>query len=271
MLRLKTTIIKGLFLLVCGAMLIFCASCTKSCKNMQSESTVPKLVVGTDANYPPYESVNEEGELEGFDIDIAKHLGLELGKEIEFEQLGLDALILALSQGKVDIIIGGMSITPSKEKKIAMVPYQGELVKEFVLLFYKKIPAGAKKLNFFRKYQDPIAVEAGNVIENYLQKIGFENVKALNGTQDLILDVMNKKSVAGILEPHIADEIIAAKPEFKALKIPLKKEDWVLGNGIGIKKSNKILQEKIKKAVAKLKANGIIEKLEEKWFKGNNK
>ena len=77
-----------------------------------------KLVVGTCADYPPYEwHLVQDGEdkIIGFDIDIAQTIADELGVELEVIDMDFDGLIPALSTGKVDMIIAGMN--PTEERK----------------------------------------------------------------------------------------------------------------------------------------------------------
>ena len=77
-----------------------------------------KLIVGTSADYPPYEwHLVQDGEdkIIGFDIDIAQVLADELGVELEVLDMDFDGLIPALSTGKIDMIIAGMN--PTEERK----------------------------------------------------------------------------------------------------------------------------------------------------------
>ena len=77
-----------------------------------------KLVVGTCADYPPYEwHLVQDGDdkIIGFDIDIAQAIADELGVELEVKDMDFDGLIPALSTGKVDMIIAGMN--PTEERK----------------------------------------------------------------------------------------------------------------------------------------------------------
>ena len=80
-----------------------------------------KLVVGTCADYPPYEwHLVQDGEdkIIGFDIDIAQTIADELGVELEVIDMDFDGLIPALSTGKVDMIIAGMNPTEERKKSV---------------------------------------------------------------------------------------------------------------------------------------------------------
>jgi arginine transport system substrate-binding protein len=220
------------------------------------------LIVGINATYPPYESYNQDGEIEGFDVDVATALAGKLGLKLNLKEISFDALILALKQGKIDIIMSGMSITSSRQQEIAMAPYQGETVKHLTLAFWKEMPLHIKSLEDL----DAAAVQVGTYQEAYLNTVEGIEVKALEGTPDLILDLQYGKSQAVLFEPHIANAMKAKFPEIQLLSINLPEKGWVLGNGIGIKKDNDELLKKIEAAVRELKEQGVIHKLEQKWF-----
>ncbi|MFN6991886.1 MAG: transporter substrate-binding domain-containing protein, partial [Fervidobacterium sp.] len=77
-----------------------------------------KLLVGTEPTFPPFEFVDEKNQVVGFDIDIANELAKRLGVKVEIVNLPFDSLIPALQQGKVDIIIAGMTITEERAKVV---------------------------------------------------------------------------------------------------------------------------------------------------------
>lgn len=238
-----------------------------SCDRESSIHKKNTLILGSNGNYPPYESYNQNGIIEGFDIDVAKAISQKLEFALEIKETDFDALILALNQGKIDILMSGMSITPSRQKKIAMIPYQGDPVKQLSLTFWEKIPPHIKSLQDIAKSDKKVvAVQVGTYQADYLNKIKGIETKILDGTQDLIMDLQYGKSQAILLEPHIADAVKIKFPKIQVLPIHLPKEEWVLGNGIGIKKNRIKLIESIETAVKELKEEGVIHKLEQKWF-----
>lgn len=83
----------------------------------------PVLRVGLTANYPPLVD-NVDGTLEGIEIDLAREVGKDLGKRIEFVEIPWEQLIPALTGGEVDVIMSGMSITEWRKQKISFTePY----------------------------------------------------------------------------------------------------------------------------------------------------
>ena len=129
---------KGLLKLALGAMSILAlAACGNTSETADSSATDSaatattdklqeikdsgKLVMGTSADYPPYEwHLIKDGkdEIIGFDIDIAQAIADELGVELEVKDMDFDGLIPALTTGKIDIIIAGMNATEERKQSV---------------------------------------------------------------------------------------------------------------------------------------------------------
>lgn len=124
---------KGFMRMVLGTMsLLALAACGNTSESADSAAAEAdgalqeikdsgKLVVGTCADYPPYEwHLVQDGEdkIIGFDIDIAQAIADELGVELEIKDMDFDGLIPALSTGKIDMIIAGMNPTDERKQSV---------------------------------------------------------------------------------------------------------------------------------------------------------
>lgn len=97
------------------------AASTATTDKLQEIKDKGKLVMGTSADYPPYEwHLIKDGkdEIIGFDIDIAQAIADELGVELEVKDMAFDGLIPALSTGKIDMIIAGMNATEERKQSV---------------------------------------------------------------------------------------------------------------------------------------------------------
>lgn len=82
------------------------------------------LVVGTEAAFPPFESVSDDGSLVGLDIELMRAVGAELGRPVTFRNLEFTALLEELRLGRVDAVCSGLSYTPERAEQVAFTrPY----------------------------------------------------------------------------------------------------------------------------------------------------
>lgn len=222
------------------------------------------FIVGTATGYAPFVSTNPNGELEGFDIDIAHALAKQMGKQLVLKDLGsMTSLFTALNQGSIDAIIWGMSITQDRLKKVAMVNYHGELTSSYPLLFWQKIPAEIKSISDMKG--KTVCVEPASAQEAALYPYDFINQLPTEKVDDALLNIQYGKADAAFVEPAIAKKFKNRYPEIQILEIPLPPEDQVHGAGIVLRKNDSERIQLVENAVATLKTTGIIKKLEQKW------
>jgi len=77
-----------------------------------------KIIIGTSADFPPFEYISEEGTFVGFDIDMVTMILEEAGYTVEVKDIAFDSLILSLENGKIDVIAAAMTITEEREEQI---------------------------------------------------------------------------------------------------------------------------------------------------------
>jgi ABC-type amino acid transport substrate-binding protein len=233
-------------------------------KKLQIKKDEHTFVVGTAAGYAPWVSVNEHGEYEGFDIDVANALAATMGKTLELKDLGsMASLFVALEQGTIDAIIWGLSITQERLEKVVMIHYQGEPTTSYPLIFWQKIPEGITSINDMKDMT--ISVEPASAQQSVINRYPFINQRTTERVDDALLNIQYGKTDAAFVEPAIARKFKEKYPEIMMLDVPLGPEDFVQGVGIVIKKDNTKLIEHVRSAVNQLKADGTIAELERKW------
>lgn len=232
---------------------LLCSGCS-----FFSEKRDDVLIVGTSADCPPYEFVSDSGEIEGYDIEVAKLLASRMGKCLEIKNMSFDTLILALQQNKVDLILSAFSITPDRKKEIALIPYTETDIREVPLLFWKHIPADIKTIGDLEKYHPIIAVQAGTFHESLLNTYPFITVRSLDTILNVLLDVHYGKSMAAIVDPAVAATIKEKYPEIKELIVPIQAGLDVGALGIGIKKENTSLITDVRDIIDQLKNDGTL-------------
>ena len=125
-----------------------------------------KIVFGTSADYPPYESIDASGNFVGFDMDLARAVGEKLGVEVEIQDMPFDTLIAAVQEGKIDAVIAAMQATAERDEMVDFsVPYR--MTKDAFLA------AGDSTLTM-EKSEDAagksIGAQTGTVQERWLQE-----------------------------------------------------------------------------------------------------
>jgi arginine transport system substrate-binding protein len=227
-----------------------------------------ELIVGLESGYPPFEFVDTHGEVIGFDVDIARLIASKLGKKLVIKDMDFDSEILSLQQGKIDLIISGMNITPSRKKVIHMVPYHGADATSLSLIFWSEIPSTVKTLQDIAALPNPVvSVQVGSVADEYLSLFPQIQKRVLQGALAPFLDVKYGKSAATLVETEVAVYLHDQHPTTHVLEIPLEGSQ-VNGFGIGIKKTNTSLIDEIEAVVHNLHTTSDLQNLEGKWFGG---
>lgn len=158
---------------------------------LQQIKDAGKIVIGTSADYAPYEfhkQVNGEDKIVGFDITMAEEIAKDMGVEIEYKDMDFDGLLGALEAGKVDIVLSGM--TPNEERKKSV---------DFSELFYEdsNVCVVAKGKEDLVKSADDlknlkVGVQSGTTQADYVtNNLGITNAKQLKRVPDLMMDLQN--------------------------------------------------------------------------------
>ncbi len=217
-------------------------------------------VVGTSADFPPFEYV-EDGEIVGFDIDLIKAIGELKGLDLTFKDISFDSLIPALKAGNLDIVASGMTITAEREKAVDFsVPYysanQAVIVRE----------DSAKNLTVLFGAHD-LGVQTGTtgdlwVTENLKEKGILTGRVVYYDTFVLVLsDLINGNLDASVLDFPVAKRFTEQKP-VKIVAEIITGEDY----GIAVKEGNQQLLQLINEGIEELKTSGKMDQLLDKYF-----
>ena len=226
----------------------------------KSDSVFVVGMLGADA---PFMSINENGEYEGFDVDIAMSIANMLGKKLEIREMGVAELFIALEHNQIEMMMCGLAITKSRLEKFGMVHYQGDTVSHYPLIFWNTIPDSITTIEDFNGKNAIIATLPATTMEEFLLKFPFITVRSINSYADIIMELQFGKITAAFFDEAISS-YMQRFPEIKVLQIPLG-DFTVYGNGIAINKNNTDLIKNITNIVDILKQNGTIKSLEQKW------
>ncbi|WP_182187659.1 basic amino acid ABC transporter substrate-binding protein [Pectinatus frisingensis] len=218
------------------------------------------LKVATSADFAPFEFQGEnDTDYQGFDMDLIRAIGKEMGTKVEINNISFDGLIPALQTGNIDAVITGMSINEEREKEVAFSdPYY-----ESGLTIIVK--ADNNSINSFNDLQGKkIAVQIGTTGAEEAKKIPNAQVKELNSSADTFLELK-----AGNVDAVVNDKPVNAYYMTKNSDNSVKRVGEQLTSenyGIAVKKDNTKLVQEINDALKKLKENGEYNKIYKKWF-----
>ncbi|WP_438433128.1 transporter substrate-binding domain-containing protein [Gorillibacterium sp. sgz500922] len=209
-----------------------------------------KIVLGTNATYPPYEfhkKIDGKDTVIGFDIAIGQAVADELGVKLEIKDMDFNGLLPALTAGKIDMIIAGMTPTDERKKsvdfsKIYYTAAQGVIVRK----------EDKDKFTTLESLDNQkIGVQTGSIQEDIAkEQVKNADLKSLGSVADLILQLQTKKVDALIVELPVAEAYIAKAPDL--ILADAKPKDDVGGSAIAVKKNNPSLVKEIDKVIDKL-------------------
>ncbi len=217
-----------------------------------------KLVVGTSADYPPYEFhllSDEEGELVGIDIDIAKVIAEELGVQLEIKNLIFSRIFKALESGQIDMAIAGLSPTEERQKVAGFSDVYYQAIQ--CVIIRKDNAERIKTIEDLRGKK--IGVQKDSLQEDMAKGQIYGAEFDVRETIEELIIILNKGLVDGIiLEKPVGDSYIHRNKNFTSLKCEEKLND-LLGSAIAVKKGDNDLLKEINRKLAKLKKEGKID------------
>ena len=233
---------------------------------LTTAASAETLRVGLEAAYEPFAYKNEQGELVGFDVEIAEALCAQMDVTCEFVEQDWKGIIPALNTRKYDAIISSMSITEERKKAVDFTQKYYQTPSVLVARADSGIDGAAGSLAGKR-----IGVLKASTQERYaLKAYAGAEVVAYDSTQQVYLDL-----VAGRLDATVADSVevsvgFLGKPEgegFAFVGGPIK-DDVIFGAGAGIavRKGEQALRERLDRAIEAIRANGTYAAINARYF-----
>lgn len=216
-----------------------------------------KLVMGTNAAFPPYEFVDDNNKIVGIDPEVAALIAEKLGMELEIKDMEFDSLIPAVSSGSIDIAMAGMTVTP---ERLLSVDFSDTYAKGIQVIIVKEGSDIASPDDLTGKM---IGVQSGTTGDIYCTgDFGQENVKQFSNGSLAVAALANGQVDCVVIDNEPAKNFVAANTGLKILETTYADEDYA----IAVKKGNTELLEKINKALNELKADGSFDKVVDKYI-----
>ncbi len=218
-----------------------------------------KLVMGTSADYPPFEfhaMIDGKDQIVGLDLEIANHIAEELGVELEIKDMDFDNLLGGLTSGMLDIVIAGMNPDPDRLEEVNFtdIYYEANLS----VLIRKTDKDNLKTLEDLEG--KGIGVQIGTTQEKIAQEdIKDSKVKSLSKNPDIVMNLKTEKIDCAIMETPVAESFAKVNDDLMVV------ENLIIDNksggvAIAVQKGNDELTEKLNEILSDLVSKGLIDK-----------
>ena len=258
MTRFAKPLLNASLALLLGTGLFNQAFAGEQLKTIQEKGSIS---IGLEGTYPPFSFVDENGKLAGFEVELSQLLAKELGVKAKIQPTKWDGILAALESKRLDVVVNQVTISDERKKKYDFSePYTVSGIQALVLK--KK----ADQLNI-QKAADltgkKVGVGLGTNYEQWVkQDVPQADVRTYEDDPSKFADLRN-----GRIDAILIDRLAALEYAQKAKDTQLAGEAFSrLASGVALRKGEPELLEAINKALDKLKANGSLTKLSEKYF-----
>lgn len=206
------------------------------------------LRVGLDASFPPFEMLDEQGQVIGFDAEIARQIGRDLGVTVEFRNIGFDGLYDAVRSDQVDLIISGLPIDPYLTEDVAYsVPYfnAGQVL----------VTTQAEIQSLEDLAGQTVAVEWGSMAD-------MEARQLQKTLPDLVISPQPDPQTALQFESAIVDSITGLTAPNHRLVTYLT-NDWYAA---AVALDNRALLDEVNETLTHLIESGQLQEMQAHWF-----
>ena len=220
-----------------------------------------KLIMSTNAAFPPYEMTTDDGGFEGIDVEIAGAIAEKLGLELEILDMDFDAALLAVNEGKSDIVMAG--VTVNEDRKLVM-----DFTDSYATGVQVVIVKEGSDVTMDNLGEKMIGAQRGTTGYIYASDTpdnggyGEDHVNAYDNGATAVQALINGQVDCVIIDSAPAAEYVKANPGLTILE-----GEWVTENyAIGCDKGNTQLVEAINEALAALIEDGTVQDIVDKYI-----
>lgn len=214
------------------------------------------LTMSTNAAFPPYEMTTDDGGFEGIDVEIAQAIADKLGLELEILDMDFDAALMAVQEGKSDIVLAGVTVDEDRLLVMDFTDSYANGVQSII------VPEGSD-ITTNDLSGKTIGTQRGTTGWQYCSDdYGDDAVVAYDDGITAVQALLNGQVDCVVIDNAPATSFVAANQGLKILDTEYANEDYA----IGLQKGNTALLEAINGALAELKADGTIQTIIDKYI-----
>ncbi len=216
-----------------------------------------KLVIGMSADYKPFEYHDEQDNIVGFDVDVAKAMAEKLGVKLELKDTAFDGIIPGLKSKKYDVIMSAMTITEERKKAV-----------NFSDAYFNagQVIAVLDGNNTIKSVEDlkgkKVSVQLGTTGDLEVSKIDEIEVKRFEKIPQAFIELHNNRVAAVVTDLPVIAAYTMDHPTVKIAGKPFTTEEY----GIAFRKDDTQLLEKVNNALKEIKEDGTYDEIYAKWF-----
>ncbi len=257
---------KAIALLLAGAMT---AALMAGCGNKAASSSADAsgsaaiadgvLTVGTNAEFPPFEYVGDDGQPDGFDMALIKAIGDKMGVKVEIQNMEFASLVSSIGN-KIDVAIAGMTVTEERKQTVDFSDSYYDAVQ------YVITPKGSPLATADDLKGKTIGVQLGTTGDFIAQDIEGSTVSSYNKAVDAVNDLINGRVDLVIVDKNPAMVFAGKYPDdveaLDGAQFGFEVENYA----IAMPKGDKALSDAINGAIKDLKADGTFDKLVKEYI-----
>ncbi len=255
--------------------LVLLSACAHTAQTTANVSSAPvldriakkgELVVGTAASMPPLNMTTKEGEIIGFEIDIAQYMAEAMGVKLKLEAMPFSELLPALESGKVDMVLSGMTITGKRNLNVAFVGPYFTTGKAFMTKI--KTIAAAKETSEINSPDTTLVALKGSTsqifVENYIPLAKL----VLTSSYDEAVDMVLKDKVGAMVADYpICAVSVMRHPDEGLLSIFTQLTYEAIG--VAVPAGDPLLVNWVENFLRNLEGSGVLDALRVSWLKSS--
>ena len=215
-----------------------------------------KLIMSTNAAFPPYEMVADDGSFEGIDVEVAGAIAGKLGLELVVDDMDFDAALLAVQQNKSDIVMAGVTVTEDRQ---LIMNFSDSYATGVQVVIVKE----GSDVTLDNLGEKMIGTQRGTTGYIYTSgDYGDDHVTAYDNGASAVQALLNGQVDCVVIDSAPAEAFVAANAGLTILDTEYVTENYA----IGVNKDNTALLDAINQALAELTANGTIQSIVDKYI-----
>lgn len=215
-----------------------------------------KLTMSTNAQFPPYEMTTDDGGFEGIDVEIATAIAEKLGLELDILDMDFDSALLAVQQGKSDIVMAGVTVN---EDRLLVMDFTDSYATGVQVVIVKE----GSDVTMDNMGEGLIGTQRGTTGNLYCtEDYGEEHVVAYDDGFTAVQALMNGQVDCVVIDNAPAQEFVKNNAGLTILDTEYAVEDYA----IGLNKGNTALLDAINGALAELISDGTVQSIVDKYI-----